>query len=267
MSNSRLQIHVLASGSRGNAAIIEDIVTKRSLLVDCGVCKRDFFSRASEVGVDPAHIEGILVTHEHGDHTKGIGVVTRGLHKIGCEPKLYTTKAIAHASAEIEKVQETCDIEHFSADDSLSIAGVSVHVFATSHDSVESVGFRFEQDNDAIGYLTDSGVMTPASFDALKACRILTLESNHDTRMLETGPYPYHVKQRVGSDRGHLSNAQAQEALESLLDTQLKQVIAMHISENNNTYRLPREGFEEVLARNNHPAAVQTAFQHRIVSA
>ena len=85
----RLAVHVLASGSRGNAAVVEDAATGAGVLVDCGICKRDFFARCEEAGFDPARLAAVLVTHEHTDHTKGLGVVMRGLAKLGVEPTVY----------------------------------------------------------------------------------------------------------------------------------------------------------------------------------
>lgn len=257
---------MLASGSKGNASIIEDTQSKRALVVDCGICKRDFFERTAEVGVDVASIEGILITHEHTDHTKGLGVVTRGLAAQGIHPKLYTGIKTRGASKEIKALEDALDIHCFRNEDSLSLAGITVWAFATSHDAAESFGFRFESEGDAIGYMTDTGVVTPEAHEALQECRVLALESNHDTRMLETGPYPYVLKQRVASERGHLSNTQASEALTSLMNSKLEQVIAMHISKNNNTYPLPRKTLEETLALHDHPARVQSAFQYRVLS-
>lgn len=266
-SELSLKLHVLASGSRGNAAVIEDTQSGRALMIDCGICKRDFFNRCAEVGVDPLRIEGILITHEHTDHTKGLGVVSRGLIKEGMRPRLYAASAVRRASTELSALEESCDISAVKTGDSVSVAGMAVQVFPTSHDAVESFGFRVEVAHDAIGYMTDTGYMMDEAFEALQHCRILALESNHDTRMLETGPYPFMLKKRVASDKGHLSNDQATEILEALLSDKLEHVVAMHISENNNTYRLPGETLGAVLERHGHPAHVCSAYQQRIVSA
>lgn len=266
-SPASLRLHVLASGSKGNATIIEDTASGRALLVDCGICKRDFFGRAEEVGVDPARIESILITHEHSDHTKGLGVVLRGLAKRGVHPRLHTSEAIRQASAEIVSIQDTCDLRLFRSHDTLTIAGIEVLVFPTSHDAAESFGFRFTRSReDTIAYLTDSGEVTPAALEALHDCRILALESNHDKRMLETGPYPYALKQRVASRTGHLSNEQTADALEHLLSNRLEHVVALHISENNNTYRLPVETLGAVGSRALHHAQFCSAYQHRAIS-
>lgn len=105
--------------------------------------------------------------------------------------------------------------------------------------------------------MTDTGVVTGAAHEALRDCRVLALEGNHDAHLLETGPYPYPLKRRIASDRGHLSNDQAAAELETLLCDRLEHVVALHVSENNNTYRLPQEAFAAVIAR--HGAAVQVA--------
>ena len=236
-----LRLHVLASGSRGNAAVVEDAATGAGVLVDCGICKRDFFARCDEAGFDPARLAAILVTHDHTDHTKGLGVVLRGLAKKGVEPAVYADDAVHAASSEVRALEDAHDVRSLRAGDALSLAGLAVHVFRTSHDAASSCGFRLH-------------------------ARLLALESNHDVQMLADGPYPYPVKRRVRSDVGHLSNDQAAAELEALLCDELEQVVAMHISQNNNTYRLPAESLAAVVRRASHPAAVQAALQSVLVS-
>lgn len=265
--NASLSLHVLASGSKGNSSVVVNEISGRALAIDCGICKKDFFSRCEEVGVELASIEGILVTHEHGDHTKGLGVVTRGLAKKGLHPTVYVSRPVLQVSKELQSLEESCDIKLFVGDDNLSVSGLNVIPFKTSHDACESFGFRIEGSlSDSLGYMTDTGIVTPQAYDALSGCRILALESNHDLKMLETGPYPSMLKRRVASERGHLSNAQASEALSVLLNTKLEKVIAMHISENNNSYRMPREHFSLTLETNKHHAKAFVAYQQRVVS-
>ena len=261
-----LRLHVLASGSRGNAAIVENAATGAGVLVDCGICKRDFFARCDEAGFDPAKLAAILITHDHTDHTKGLGVVLRGLAKQGIEPTVYADEAVRAASKEIEAVEDVCDMRALTIDGMLSLAGMAVHVFGTSHDAASSCGFRFEGGGDAVGFMTDTGVVTGAAHEALADVRILALESNHDVQMLADGPYPYPVKRRVGSDAGHLSNEQAAAELEALLSNRLEHVVAMHISQNNNTYRLPADTLVAVCRKAGHGARVQTAYQSMLVS-
>ena len=114
--------------------------------------------------------------------------------------------------------------------------------------------------------MTDTGVVTGAAHEALQGCRILALEANHDPTMLKNGPYPRALQERVSSEHGHLSNGQASEELKSLLHPGLEEVIAMHISENNNTYRMPVECLRGVVLQESHPATVVCAYQQRLVS-
>lgn len=256
-----LKLHVLASGSRGNAAVVENDRTGEGVLVDCGICKRAFFEAAEAVGFDVAGLRAVVVTHDHSDHVKGLGVVLRGLAKAGVRPAVYAHRAVVSASAPLREAVASVDApQHtFEAGDALGLAGMVVHPFPTSHDATASFGFRFEETApdgaagqasscDALGFMTDTGVVTEEAWEALAGVRLLALESNHDARMLATGPYPYPVKQRIASTRGHLSNEQAAEALVRLAHEGLAQVAAMHVSQENNTYRLPRETLEAALA-------------------
>ena len=265
-SRSPLALHVLASGSKGNASIIENTRTGACVVVDCGICKRDFFTRCDEAGIELDRIAGILITHEHTDHTKGLGVVLRGLAKRDLHPALFASPRVAAASSDIREVRELVDLHDLRAEDTLALAGIDIHPFATSHDCAESFGFRFMLDGDAIGFMTDSGVCTPQAHDALQRCRVLAIESNHDLKMLRNGPYPYPVRKRIASDVGHLSNEQSASLLEDLLCDELEQVIAMHISEKNNTYRMPCDALGAIVERNTHPAQVRSSRQRTLVS-
>lgn len=264
-----IDLHVFASGSKGNAALVVNRVTGEGMLVDCGICKRDFFARCDAVGFDVSMLRTVLVTHEHTDHTKGLGVVLRGLARQGIRPRLCASDVVRGASDPIREVieQELCEFSPLGVDGSTSVAGITVHTFATSHDAADSCGFRFECDGDVIGFMTDTGIVTGAAHEALCDARVLAIESNHDEEMLWKGPYPYPLKRRVASQEGHLSNAQAADELVSLLHDGLETVIAMHVSQNNNTYELPGEVLERALAQQGHPARVLVARQSACVSA
>ena len=140
-----LDLLVLASGSKGNAAIVRNTSTGRGILIDCGICKRDFMSRCAELGFNPCDIEAVFISHEHTDHTKGLGVVLRGLEKVGARPLLYASKAVSASSGPIQEVcygvgaRNGAIVEHraFRAGESIGAAGMQVHVFPTSHDCSE----------------------------------------------------------------------------------------------------------------------------------
>ncbi|MDD5892902.1 MAG: MBL fold metallo-hydrolase [Coriobacteriaceae bacterium] len=257
-----LELLVLASGSKGNASVLRDTASKRAILIDCGISKKGFLQRCETLGFDPREIEAVLVTHEHTDHTKGLGVLYRGFAKLGMAPTLYTGAKILAASAQVQQATEHCDVRFIDDGSDESVAGMAVHAFATSHDAVQSFGFRFDGRSDSIGFMTDTGIVTPQALEALRECRVLGIESNHDARMLKYGPYPARLKARIASARGHLSNEQSAGALEELASDRLEEVVALHVSENNNDYLLPEKSLEQTLALLSHPARVHVGFQH-----
>lgn len=308
-----LALHVLASGSSGNAAVIENTATGAGVLIDCGICKRDFLARCDEAGFDPGRIQAMFVTHEHGDHVKGLGVVLRGLAKIGNVPPVFAAGACTANSSALAKVAEAFDVRelttacaqmdsrdmasaafddatphdagsggveaagmHTAGPGGVEAAGMRIIPFATSHDAAASFGFRIEDaaDGDAIGYLTDSGIITAQAHAALRDVRILALESNHDPKMLAAGPYPYVIKQRIASNSGHLSNDQAAAELGTLVaesrtaGLRLPQtVVAMHVSQNNNDYSLARRTLEAALGEAGCYAETLCGYQARLTTA
>ena len=270
-----LRLHVLASGSKGNAAVVENAATGAGVLIDCGICKRDFIARCDEAGFDPARIEAVVVTHEHTDHVKGLGVVLRGLAKLGCAPTVHASEACIRNSAPLQEIADAHDVAPLVEGSPVEAAGILLTPFATSHDAAASFGFRVEDatDGDTIGFLTDSGIVPSAARAALSGVRILALESNHDAAMLKAGPYPFPVKQRIAGDSGHLSNAQAASELAVLInasrDAGLREpetVVAMHISQTNNDYALPKRALETALAEVGSSARIVCGYQCRLTS-
>ena len=174
-------------------------------------------------------------------------------------------------------MEELTEVRHVHASDDFTLAGLHVVSFATSHDAAESMGFRFEGERaprangvagetDALGYITDSGVLSDEALACLSDVRLLALESNHDAHLLEIGPYPSYLKRRVASDVGHLSNAQSAAYLEQLLSARLERVVGMHLSETNNEPLLAARTAECALDRACHPARYVAAAQHRAIT-
>lgn len=261
-------LHVIASGSKGNASIIETPTT--CLLVDCGITKKAFMAGCDAVGFDPTRIEAVIVTHEHTDHTKGLGVTLRGLRKLGRIPRLYATQGTIDHSRELQAIASDFPISPIAHDQSMSIGAINIQFVPTSHDAADPVCMAFETacpaGRDVLGYVTDTGVFPDGLPGLLKDARLLALESNHDERMLREGPYPYALKQRVASDEGHLSNDQSDTALEALLNNRLETIVGMHLSETNNIPRLAKAGFQQVVDNWEHPAMVCTGRQRTPLS-
>ena len=264
--SAKLRLHVLASGSKGNCSIIEDARTGSCIAVDAGISWRAFRERCAACGIELAQLGAILITHEHTDHTKGLGVITRGLARAGVHPTVHASSVVHAASSDLCAIQDAIDLRHFKQGVQFALGGMDVLPFRTSHDAAESFGFRFDRDGDALGFMTDTGIVTGEAFEALQGCRILALEANHDPDMLEHGPYPRYLKVRIASEHGHLSNVQSAELLEKLLDDCVESVIGMHVSQNNNTYRLPKDALIAALKRNGHPAQAFVGFQDRPLS-
>ena len=222
-----MHLHILASGSKGNAAVVEG--PSGSVLIDDGLSRKELMRRADELGVDMERIECVVVTHEHSDHTSGLSVFCNKY-----EGRLVATAGTAGG----RKYLTALPFELVSSTDEFEAGGMRIRTFPTSHDVADPFGLRFDCEAadqvDALGYCTDTGVLGERAMELLADVRILALESNHDARMLATGPYPAVLKERVAGERGHLSNDQAAEALTKLVGPDTETVIAMHLSQENN---------------------------------
>ena len=221
-----LQVTFLGSGSSGNASVIEG--PSGALLLDCGFSARETVRRLESSGTRPESIEAILLTHEHGDHMRGVRVLAK---RLGVP--VYATQGTRTAGRLDQAVEDVRDVR---PGESFEVAGMQILAFDVSHDAEEPVGDRLDGGCGArIGIATDTGHMTDMAAEALGSCDILGLECNHDDEMLASGPYPWFLKERIRSHRGHLSNAAASEALRYLSSDRLTSVFALHISEANNT--------------------------------
>ena len=219
----QIHLHVLASGSKGNASIVEG--PGGSVLVDCGISRRALLGRADELGVDVSRVVAVVLTHEHSDHVRGLSVFCNRF-----DGPLFATAGTVAARRYLTELPFTL-VGH---EDELELAGMRVRTFPTSHDVADPIGLRFSTADDALGFCTDTGELGEKALEALTDTRILALESNHDERMLATGDYPAYLKARVGGPTGHLSNAQAAEAIARLVGPDTETVVAMHLSQENN---------------------------------
>ena len=223
-----LRFCALASGSRGNALLVEHDDTL--IMIDCGLPSRTLGERLAAAGRSIDDIDAVLITHEHGDHCRGLAPLTRR-HDI----PVWTTPGTARSIDSVER------FERIRCDRALTIGSIEVQPFPVPHDAREPCQFVFRAGRRRLGLLTDSGHATPVIHAALAACDALGVEFNHDAGMLENGSYPESVKARVGSRYGHLSNDQAAELLAAVAHPGLQWVVGLHLSERNNSPERVRE--------------------------
>jgi phosphoribosyl 1,2-cyclic phosphodiesterase len=240
-----MQITSLASGSSGNSFLIRD--DGAAIVVDAGLSGKQMVDRLTKAGCDPDRLDAILVSHGHTDHTKGVGVLSRKF-KIPVWANQGTWSAAQKSLGLLHRLEifETGKIFH--------VAGFKVHPFSVPHDCVDPVGFRISRGSSTIGIATDLGTATGLVTNILSGLDVVVLESNHDPRMLQEGPYPWELKQRVRSRVGHLSNPESSKLLQRIVSDQLKAVILAHVSETNNLPELAldcaRESLRDFLENN-----------------
>ncbi len=223
------QTAVLASGSKGNCVLVR--TTQAKLLVDAGISAKRIWAALDSLHLKKEKLNGILVTHEHGDHIMGVGAVSR-LLKI---PVYITRDTYDACKHRLGKLFDR--IEFISAGISFQLGDIIVHPLQSSHDAIDSVNFTFEQNDSPdrkLAVATDLGFQTMLLIKHLKGCSTIVLESNHDEKMLRDGPYDWHLKQRILSNQGHLSNGQAVGVISQIMHPGLKNLVLAHLSEVNN---------------------------------
>lgn len=240
-----LSVVVLGSGSKGNATWIGD--GNCGVLIDCGLSTRQIFKRLDAVGLSHAPIDAVLVTHEHSDHIGGARVLCNRLRRIrGHAVPFYMTAGTlrgAHPKSRPDAVEEVVPGESFS------VRHLQVDPFSVPHDVRDPVAFRVGLDGVWAGVITDLGRPTGLVQRKLATLHVAVLEFNHDQQRLVEGPYPWHLKQRIRSAHGHLSNRQAGELLTGALQgaSPLRHLVLAHLSEENNTPELAHGHCSEVL--------------------
>lgn len=236
-----MQVHVLASGSTGNAVFFQFGETK--LLVDAGISTRRIERGLEEVGIKTADLDGVLITHEHTDHIKGLDVLIRR-YKLPVYAREKTWRMIKCR----EKLPVDCRIE---MKESFDIGGVKVEPFSISHDAVDPVGFCFYHRQGKYVLATDMGIVTPGVEKALALADVAVMETNHDLEMLIDGPYPHFLKQRIRGEQGHLSNHDAGKLLARVAHKKGMQVFMAHLSQQNNYPGLAERTVTDILRQNN----------------
>jgi len=226
----------LGSGSRGNATLVEAGSTL--VMVDCGFSCIETERRMARLGCSPDHLSAILVTHEHGDHVRGVAPLAR---------KYRLPVWLTNGTRMVLRDNNLPEVHPFNGHTDFQVGDLQIHPFTVPHDAREPCQFRFSDGNLRFGLLTDTGRMTSHIRDCLDGSDALLLECNHDAAMLADGPYPDALKRRVGGPLGHLSNAQAATLLEQIDTSRLQHIVAAHLSDKNNRPALAVDALAAVL--------------------
>ncbi|MGI6459566.1 MAG: MBL fold metallo-hydrolase [Candidatus Hydrogenedentales bacterium] len=220
-----IRFSLLGSGSSGNAILV--MTRGAKVLIDCGFSMRQLVLRAAQLGARLENLDAVFVTHEHGDHVKGLGVLARRLRI----PVFMTPGTQARLPASVAEVPQ---VECFAAGDSIRLDGLSVSSFSVSHDAGDPVGFCLECRGAKLGIAADLGHAPNLVRLRLAGSQALVLESNYCPELLRQGPYPPKLQQRIRGTQGHLSNEAMSALLSSLRHERLRLVVLSHLSEENN---------------------------------
>ncbi len=224
--NNKISVTALAASSSGNAYYLKSGNTE--VLIDAGISARCICERLRLLGSDITNIKAIFITHEHIDHVKGLAVLSKK-----SDIPIHMTRPSAEEYR--FKYPETKNIVEHELNFQCVLDGLTVRSFYSSHDSSACVGYTFETEKDKFGIATDMGYIDRAAVDALLKCNSVVLESNYDDKKLEIGSYPQHLKDRIRSEHGHLSNYDCAAFARFLAEHGTKNFMLGHLSEENNT--------------------------------
>ncbi len=219
-----IQVAALGSGSSGNSLLVRS--GKTTLLIDCGFTMKETVARLYHLGLSPSELDAILITHEHGDHMKGVGPLSR---KFGLP--VWCTHGTYHRARD----NRFSSVRLFHAHEPFVIGDMEVDPFPTPHDAAEPCQFVFSVNDVRFANVTDLGACTPHVREKLAGIHGLVVECNYDIEMLRQGPYPPSLQARIRSDYGHLGNDQAGELLQELDHPELQYILLGHLSEQNNS--------------------------------
>lgn len=234
-----LRVCVLASGSKGNSTLVA--TEKTRLLVDAGLSRRETYARLTTVGERTDGFDGILISHEHTDHINGLRFLSSEL-----KVPVFATPRTREVIAWAPKLEI---FEHITPGQKFSVGDIEVTSFSIPHDAIDPVGFTLESQGIKVAVVTDLGYVHAVVKERVKGCNCLVFESNHDLNMLKVGPYPWHIKQRVMSRTGHLSNLATASFLTEDFDGAAQVLVLAHLSETNNHPEIARLTVEQALAQ------------------
>jgi phosphoribosyl 1,2-cyclic phosphodiesterase len=251
-----MRVTILASGSKGNCVYLEG--RDGALLIDAGLSAREILARLGAAGGKPDLIRALLITHEHGDHIRGVSALARKLQVPIVGTRGTLTEVLRTASARAPPEVIPCRY-----DEELQIQDFQVRPFATSHDALEPCGFSLREGDVRVGCCTDTGFVSADLADRFRRCDMMILESNHCPEMLRNGPYPAMLKRRIGSKKGHLSNTAARDCLRALA-RDVPCIQLAHLSEINNTPAKALASAQEAFGLFVDAVDLSVGLQHRI---
>ncbi|RPF51104.1 MBL fold metallo-hydrolase [Aquisalibacillus elongatus] len=242
-----LHFSVLASGSTGNAFYIGTDQTK--LLVDVGLSGKKLEALLDDIQVNPSELDGILVTHEHSDHIKGVGIFARR-YQLPIYANEKTWEAMEPNLGKISTDQKF----HFGMETSQTFADLDIESFGVSHDAIDPMFYVFHHEGKKVSMLTDTGYVSDRMKKTVGNSDAILFEANHDVGMLQMGGYPWNIKRRILSDKGHVSNEDAAVAMLDVIGNRTKHIYLGHLSQDNNMVDLARMSVEQILKK--HDVAV-----------
>ena len=247
-----MRFFTLYSGSGGNAAYIES--GDSAILIDAGKNAKKLCAALAEIGSSIDKIDAIFITHDHADHTSALEILSKKhdipIHITERSAEIFEGERYAHLRKRLVVHPPLFEVE---------VGAMRVRSFVTPHDSKMSVGYRIELEGCSVGVATDLGHVSEAVSGALLGCQAVMLESNHDIDMLENGPYPAFLKQRILSRRGHLSNSDSALFAAQLAAKGTKSFLLAHLSGENNTPSLALDEFISAVADPSVKVAVADA--------
>lgn len=225
----KFELCTIASGSSGNCIYIG--TDKHKILVDAGISGKKITAGLEQIGVDPDEIQGVFITHEHSDHIKGAGIISRKYNW-----PIYATQGTWDVILGEEKIGKVSpdNVRIVDKGKSMNFSGLQIMPYSIYHDAADPVGYTFCYEQKKMSIATDLGHVDEIIIEELKNSHLILLESNHDVGMLQAGGYPYYLKQRILSENGHLSNELAAKALLGVYHENLEHVILGHLSRENN---------------------------------
>lgn len=232
-----IRISTLASSSKGNAAVVSTGNTH--LLIDTGISALRIRKGLAECGLSVKDIDGVLYTHEHSDHLCGLGVLAKkDTLSIYCSRYLSRDLQAIAPSAKLNYIEPGCAFE---------VGDITITPIEVSHDAADPLGYLFQQGDDKLGYITDTGRITRSMRHLLGGVQALYLESNYAPQMLQDSGRPYDIIERIAGDWGHLSNAQAAEVVATVAHEELRHIILGHISPECNTPETALRSMQEAV--------------------